>query len=281
MNNKLMAPLWLMYPNIPEGSIGWRMGYGENYADEYYKWFYSLTDEQKREYNKKFPKPVCWYLSNQIHHDSFWTYQWKSNNLPEYSVDTVKEEMEAGIEREKIFFWGHHSSDNGVIGKECLSQWYMSDFYVGHIKYCCMEQYMMSKKALLFGDDETNKKIMEAADQKTIKQLGREVKAFDEEIWNKFKRPIVLTGSYYKFSQHDRLRRYLLGTGEALLAEASPYDTIWGIGMDAKEASRCTVNEWRGTNLLGFALMEVRDELARIWRHENEIDFCDLHERFD
>lgn len=55
-----MAPLWLMYPEIPQGSIGWRMGYGENYAMDFYSWFYSLTREQKKEYDTKFPKPICW-----------------------------------------------------------------------------------------------------------------------------------------------------------------------------------------------------------------------------
>lgn len=106
-----------------------------------------------------------------------------------------------------------------------------------------------------------------------LKQLGREVKGFDEEIWNSFKVPIVLTGNYYKFSQLEELRKYLLGTGDSLLVEASPYDKVWGIGMNAEEASVCGIDGWRGTNLLGFALMEVRDEIARLLRYENEIDF--------
>ena len=52
---QLMPPLWLRYPHIPEGSIGWRMGYGEAYAHDFYKWFYSLTDLEKADYRKKFP----------------------------------------------------------------------------------------------------------------------------------------------------------------------------------------------------------------------------------
>lgn len=275
MNNGLMPPLWLKYPNIPEGSIGWRMGYGEAYADAFYSWFYSLSQEEKEEFDKKFPKPVCWSLSeyNIKRHNDFWTYKWKKNGSAVYSLDGILEEKAAGIERENIFFWGHHPGKEGTVGKECFSQWYMAEFYVGHMGYCCMEQYMMSKKALLFGDKETSEKIMESKEQNEIKQLGREVKGFDEEIWNSFKVPIVLTGNYYKFSQLEELRKYLLGTGESLLIEASPYDKVWGIGMNAEEASVCGIDGWKGMNLLGFALMEVRDEIARLRRYENEIDF--------
>lgn len=139
---------------------------------------------------------------------------------------------------------------------------------------------MMSKKALLFGDEETNQEIMNAREQNVIKQLGRKVRGFDEEIWEKFKVPIVLTGNYYKFSQLDNLRYYLIGTGETILVEASPYDTAWGIGMAEAEASESDVNAWRGESLLGFALMEVREELARLWKYEKEIDFAVLREKY-
>lgn len=279
----MMAPLWLMYPNIPEGSIGWRMGYGENYAGKFWEWYYSLPEQEKKEFNRKFPKPICWELLEYkiLRHDKFWTFKWNADNQPEYSVKDIEEEVQAGIKRERIFFWGHHPKKEGIIDKSCLSQWYMADFYVGHIKYCCMEQYMMSKKAELFGDINTRDKIMNSGKQEEIKQLGREVTPFDSGVWNQFKRPVVLTGNYYKFAQLPELRQYLLDTGEALLAEASPYDRIWGIGLSAEEAKERTVSDWKGQNLLGFALMEVRDELNRLWKYAGEINFESLHEWFD
>ena len=42
---------------------------------------------------------------------------------------------------------------------------------------------------------------------------------------------------------------------------ASPYDKIWGIGLDRETAMKGTVEQWQGENLLGCALMEVRDYL--------------------
>lgn len=262
-----MLPVWLKYPEIPQGSIGWRMGYGEAYSAEFYDWYGKLTKEEKAAYDQKYPEPVCWSNSewNIKRHDTFWIYNWQQQCVNHYSVQSVLEEQNAGKKRDIIYFWGHRPKD-GAYSKEVFSQWYLADFYVGHQKYCCMEQYMMSKKAQLFGDEEIEKQIMGAQTQNEIKSLGRKVKNFEESVWNEFKSLIVMTGNYYKFAQLPKLRKYLLSTGDALLVEASPYDTIWGIGMSADEAKNCDITKWRGSNLLGFALMTVRDELARIWK---------------
>ena len=107
--------------------------------------------------------------------------------------------------------------------------------------------------------------------QDKIKGLGRKVKNFDENIWNEVKYHIVLTGNYYKFSQNKQLRQVLLSTGEGILVEASPLDMIWGIGIDANNENAYHPGKWNGSNLLGFALTEVREEIKRIRKYENEI----------
>lgn len=265
--NDKMLPIWLKYPEIPQGSIGWRMGYGESYEMEFSEWYYKLTKEEQEAYKKYYPEPVCWSNSewNIKRHDAFWIYNWQQKCVNHYSIRSIIEEQNAGRQRDVIYFWGHRSKEGEANGKEVLSQWYPADFQVGHQVYCCMEQYMMAKKAQLFGDAETEKRIMEESEQSKIKSLGRKVKNFDESVWNEFRTLIVMTGNYYKFGQLGNLRKYLLSTKDALLVEASPYDTIWGIGMSAEEARRSDITQWRGSNLLGFSLMAVRDELARIW----------------
>ena len=64
-----------------------------------------------------------------------------------------------------------------------------------------------------------------------------------------------------KFSQDKLLARALFATEDKLLVAASPVDKIWGVGMDAKTASRSSKREWKGLNLLGKALMETRQIL--------------------
>lgn len=168
-----------------------------------------------------------------------------------------------GAEFEFLFFWGHHEKGEHVT-RACLSQWYPCQFEVDGVQYNCAEQFMMAEKARLFGDTEVLEKILAATDQKTIKDLGRKVRGFDEDKWNKEKVNIVISGNIAKFSQNWKLKKYLIWTGDKILAEASPYDTIWGIGLKATDERATDITQWRGENLLGFSLMIVRDKFLNM-----------------
>lgn len=144
----------------------------------------------------------------------------------------------------------------------------MEDFYSIASSYLCMEQYMMAGKAELFGDQEIRERILKCNNPKEIKALGRKVRGFDQKVWDRFKYAIVLNGNWCKFSQNRNLREFLLSTGDYILVEASPYDSIWGIRLAADSPEAQDPMKWRGQNLLGFALMEVRDELRRVTQNE-------------
>ena len=175
-----------------------------------------------------------------------------------YDLQQIRERYDAGEQLEFIFFWGHHQT-GPFIKPTCFSQWYERGFSIDGVQYRCAEQWMMAEKAHLFGDSETRQLILDASHPREMKALGRKVKNFDSEIWNKNAREIVTRGNIAKFSQNDDLNRYLLGTSDKVLVEASPYDRIWGIGL-AKETSDIeNPHTWKGTNWLGFCLMEARD----------------------
>ena len=177
-----------------------------------------------------------------------------------YNVDSLLQSNKAYSRDDFVFFWGHTDRKEDV-NKSCLSQWYMCSFVVDNVSYNCAEQFMMAEKARIFGDDDTWQQIMASYDPMTIKKLGRKVRNFNAYVWKKNCQQIVKRGNLAKFSQNQKLLEYLLGTGDKILVEASPKDTIWGIGLaeDASEASNPRL--WQGENLLGFALMEVRDML--------------------
>ena len=177
-----------------------------------------------------------------------------------YNVNSLLQSNKAYSRDDFVFFWGH--DDRGFnVGKSCLSQWYLCLFNVDNIYYNCAEQFMMAEKARIFGDEEAWQQIMASYDPMTIKKLGRKVRNFNAHVWKKNCQKIVMRGNLAKFSQIPGLKEYLLGTGDKILVEASPKDTIWGIGLaeDAPEASNPRL--WQGENLLGFTLMEVRDML--------------------
>ena len=120
----------------------------------------------------------------------------------------------------------------------------------------------MAQKARLFGDDQTAARILDAESPKQVKQLGREVRGFDSARWDEEKRRIVTEGNAHKFTQNLALGEFLLSTRDLILVEASPVDPVWGIGLAADDDNARNPLLWRGENLLGFALMDVRDRLG-------------------
>lgn len=167
-----------------------------------------------------------------------------------------------------IFFWSGRKFKK--VTKTCFSQWYPSKFIVEGKEYHCAEQFMMAKKAELFTDMETLQNILMAKDPRTIKNLGREVKNFDPEIWNEKKFEIVVQGNLAKFSQNPNLQDFFVSTGDKILVEASPYDKIWGIGLDEKSSDAISPERWKGQNLLGFALMKVRSIIANKFNNSGD-----------
>ena len=145
-----------------------------------------------------------------------------------------------------------------------LSNWYLADFNVDGIQYSSMEQYMMYQKACCFNDMEIANKILNANDVKEIKQLGRLVQGYNENCWSGIRQLIVYDGLREKFLQNEELKKMLLGTKDAVLAECAVRDRIWGIGLSMTDGSRFDRDKWRGQNLLGYSLMMVRKKIKEI-----------------
>ncbi len=144
-----------------------------------------------------------------------------------------------------------------------LSNWYTSPFELDGIRFFCMEQYMMYRKAAMFHDEDAMAAILASKDPKEIKHLGRVVKNFDSRMWDGRCQLVVFTGLMAKFAQNKKLREQLLSTGDAILVECSPTDERWGIAIPLTDERRLDPYMWMGSNLLGYALMEVREQLKQ------------------
>ncbi|MBR8743129.1 NADAR family protein [Nocardiopsis sp. MG754419] len=160
-----------------------------------------------------------------------------------------------------VHFWSHEPSSNGI-SASCLSQWWPAEFRVDGATHSTAEHFMMIEKARLFGDSETATRIAAAGHPKEAKELGRQVRDFDEQTWERERFEIAVRGNVAKFGQNEELLRYLLGTKERVLVEASPRDRVWGIGIGRDDENAERPKYWRGRNLLGFALMEARSRLG-------------------
>jgi ribA/ribD-fused uncharacterized protein len=158
-------------------------------------------------------------------------------------------------------FYGHRPNPNGSVGIGCLSQWWAQPFTVEGVTYPTAEHWMMAGKARLFNDADGLAEILAAPSPGAAKAAGRRVRQFDEATWRAASYDIVVAGNVAKFGQNDDLAEFLRRTGRRILAEASPFDRIWGIGMARTHPDVDQPTRWRGLNLLGFALMDVRERL--------------------
>ena len=172
-----------------------------------------------------------------------------------YNTRALLAEIHRGRQPKYLFFWGHQPKTPDQIDKACLSQWYPAGFEDQGIGYPTAEHYMMAEKARLFQDEAMLETILKAPHPGAAKKFGRQVAGFDDRRWEKHRFDIVVKGSILKFSQNNTLRTYLLTTKDRVLVEASPRDKVWGIGLAANDPRAGDPAQWRGLNLLGFALM--------------------------
>ncbi|KAK6528284.1 hypothetical protein TWF281_009530 [Arthrobotrys megalospora] len=163
-----------------------------------------------------------------------------------------------------------------------LGQWFSSPFTVvsedgTHIHYENCEQYMMHQKGVLFApDSDATADILAAGlHPAEIKALGRAVPNFDEKTWEEHRYKIVVQGNYFKFTQNEKLKEMLLETGNKELVEASPRDRIWGVGYGAVNAPKKR-QSW-GLNLLGKALMDVRERIQKEEKEKEETKAEEVH----
>jgi len=188
----------------------------------------------------------------------------KTSPMSAHSHLTVSElitQLDSGRSLEFLYFWKDTPKIAGTIDSSCLSNWYPAVFTIDDIEYPTVEHYMMAEKARLFKDDNIHAQILKSNTPREAKNLGRTISGFNSRLWNKHRMTIVIAGNFAKFSQHQELKGFLIHTHPAVLVEASPYDRIWGIGLKADDPSAKDPFSWQGENLLGFALMEVRDLL--------------------
>ena len=147
-----------------------------------------------------------------------------------------------------------------------FSNWNTSPFRYKGVNFNTAEQAMMWEKAMTFADGITAAQILKTDDPKQQKALGREVKGYDDAVWSAIRYEVVKDILRHKFKQHEPSYKALIVTTSTMLVEASPVDTVWGIGLGAGDYRAKDMKHWKGQNLLGKALTEIRIEF------ENNID---------
>jgi hypothetical protein len=141
-----------------------------------------------------------------------------------------------------------------------FSNWYPATFKYADSVFENSEQAFMWRKAIFFNDLETAKKILITPNPRAVKALGREVRNFNTVEWMKVCYQYMLEINIEKFGQNKDLMMELMKHENYV--EASPYDTIWGIGMGEKYPGVEDPKNWKGLNYLGEVLNEVKKYFA-------------------
>lgn len=145
--------------------------------------------------------------------------------------------------------------------KDCFSNWHPSKIEYGGITFNCSEQLYMYRKAIFFNDVEIAHEIVATKSPREQKALGRKVKNFDATSWNEVAKDIMYEVNKLKYEQNEKLMDQLLQTDDTEIVEASPYDKIWGIGMDENHPNVEDKTKWEGTNWLGEVLTSLREDI--------------------
>lgn len=145
-----------------------------------------------------------------------------------------------------------------------LSNWYTSPFDLDGIHFSSVEQYIMYRKCMIFGDETSAKAVLATEDPAMQQSIGRNASGYIGSVWAGIRQMVVFRGLMAKFSQNADLKQKLLDTGDAYLVECSGSDKIWACGIRVNDDKRFDAANWTGDNILGFALMEVRDAIKRM-----------------
>lgn len=239
--------------------------------DMWTQWHQNLTDTERTQYSQMFPPPIGWTgfwnpsrVAGEaerdrtfVTHNKFFTQFWRDGGKPKYSRETISSATEFLV----------FSDDDPQ-----FPQHVRANIMVGPRSFTSPEQYMMLSKAEMFNDTDSSKALGNCSAQE-LWTVGRRIRNFDQGVWDRFKYSIVLNANWRKFSQKSEFKDLLLATGEKVLVFASPNDVVWGVGLSPDAPDVRDPKRWRGENLLGFALMEVRDELRRIFANESICDW--------
>lgn len=210
-------------------------------------------------------------LNDQIPIERLSFLNWKERKI----VESIREYKKK--ERQFTFFWETRSPfsqwhksiftssvffHNGVTE---MQKEYLKKSLPKELSFSSAEQFMMYHKAILFLDREIANSIMNTENPRKIKELGRQIKNYDDDVWRYHRSNVVYTGNYLKFSQNPELMNALADTMGTTLVEAAPNDKIWGIGLSADDPKAQQRETWIGKNLLGEILTLLRVEFMGIY----------------
>lgn len=214
---------------------------------------YSCTsiDEDRQTLNEL----LDWWT--QSHYDYYNEWLSETVNAIEKS-ETVFDKLTINGQKVDAVFFHKPNEPYGF-----LSNWSPSPFDLDGLHFTSTEQYIMYRKCMLFGDEASASAVLATDDVAQQQAIGKKAAGYNDHIWAGMRQMVAYRGLMAKFSQNEDLKRKLLATGDAFLIECAGSDKVWACGVRLNDEKRFDASNWKGDNILGCALMEVREKLKQ------------------
>ncbi|MBP9739456.1 MAG: NADAR family protein [Chitinophagaceae bacterium] len=178
-----------------------------------------------------------------------------------YSNSWLIQQIITGNSPKYNYFLSDRCIQNADWDTHCFNECFVAPFTIDGTTYNTLTHWIMAQKAALFYDYTTMEKIIQTKQAAHAKLLACYIKNFDEEVWLAHAYSIVVKGNLHKFKKHYHLQRKLLNTQQNVIVAVTAQDNIWGNGLAYFSKELSNPLKWKGSNLLGYALMDVRDIL--------------------
>lgn len=176
----------------------------------------------------------------------------------DHPITQQREVPSANENHETAEYWPFYTKNDR------FSNFFECELYIDGTKYQSTEQYLFAEKARKVGDYDIADRIMKNRAAAICKQLGESIPwTGDIFTWREFAKEKLYIANKAKYTQNPNLRKFLFKTAPSVLVEASPFDFYWGVGLKKNDHNIQNADKWRGENIMGYLLTDLRDELMK------------------
>ena len=273
----LMPPPFLEFPTYGRYCMGWRMGAGESYVMKFGAWLDRFCEADQKIYKNHFPSPITLFdywnddleqmdFPEEYEHGELFSYRWSLTGSTKYNMEWLRKTVSTEEPLRFRFF------ENGVpYGKKTVdpcSVWARSSFtppcFPEQETMYCAADYLIYCKALFTGRSAL---IMNAWERlgspDGIRETAKKLAPYTDDEWKRIFPDILALSQYFKFSENTDFRKFLLSCKEDIFFCIDTEDPILGCQIVTNAATG--EQEIIGENLLGFAIMNARDEIRKVY----------------
>lgn len=179
------------------------------------------------------------------------------DDLDQLPADIHPKKLSQKTSADKLVFGGIHSDFNELSNYYKLKE----AIVVKKYSYKTIEHGFQHIKAMHFKDYPCALRILGCTSPADAKKHGNDVKNFDVNTWNRLKKEVMLELLRKKFARTTELADVLVGTGDKTLVEAG-MSRSFAIGIPLHSPQIFNETAWKGDNLLGKCLVQIRNELT-------------------